>query len=197
LLPFDWTSRTGNESPCLTKGRALRCSPLETPLDKVHPVASHGEWESFKRLMKLKLLFQNILLSLGLGTVLLVSYFLIPDPRGYGTHEHLFLPPCFIRFFFHIPCPACGLTTAFAYLAKGHFQEAFQTHWMSPFLFTLLCFLFFYSIVCVFSKKLFWNIFENKWTPYISSFLLLGMLLCWALKLFTNGEYLFAVRSFF
>ncbi len=147
--------------------------------------------------MNRKTLLQNLLITTAFAGIFVLSYSLTPDPRGYGTHEHLWLPPCYVQFFFHIPCPACGLTTAFALLAKGEWFQAFQLHWMSPFLFLAFAFLFVYSLVCLFSRKSFWNLFENKLTPYFSSFIILGMLLCWAIKLFHNDSHSFAIRSFF
>ncbi len=146
--------------------------------------------------MKIKTLLQNLLFTLGFGGILLLSFLLTPDPRGYGTHEHLFLPPCYIRFFFNIPCPACGLTTCFALLAKGHWREAFQLHWMSPFLFITFVFLFIYSLGCLFTQKAFWKLFENKFTPYASSVIILGLMICWFVKLLANDSHSFAVRFF-
>jgi hypothetical protein len=53
------------------------------------------------------------------GGVLAVSFLLTPDPRGFGTHEQLGLPPCASRFLFHTPCQLCGMTTSFTYMAHG------------------------------------------------------------------------------
>jgi hypothetical protein len=47
-----------------------------------------------------------------------------PDGRGFGTHERLGLPPCAFREAVGAPCPACGLTTAFALAARGRAGEA-------------------------------------------------------------------------
>ncbi len=51
-----------------------------------------------------------------------------PDPRGYGTHQRLGLPPCTFRTLCGIPCPSCGMTTSFAHLTRGHLARALQTH---------------------------------------------------------------------
>jgi len=55
-----------------------------------------------------------------LGCILLVStgVLLEPDPRGYGTHEQLGLPPCPLPKLVGYPCPACGVTTALARMAR-------------------------------------------------------------------------------
>ena len=61
-------------------------------------------------------------------SVLLVAARLNPDPRGYGTHTQLGLPPCPWVIAPGRPCPTCGMTTAFAHAAHGHFLDAFRAH---------------------------------------------------------------------
>jgi len=58
----------------------------------------------------------GVLLAVALG-VLGLSRYLTPSPTGVGTHEQLGLPACGILAFTGFPCPACGMTTAFACLA--------------------------------------------------------------------------------
>ncbi|MDA2925252.1 DUF2752 domain-containing protein, partial [Acidobacteria bacterium AH-259-L09] len=41
---------------------------------------------------------------------------------------------CFSRRVLHFPCPGCGLTRAFAHLAKGEWLAAFRLHPLAPFL---------------------------------------------------------------
>lgn len=62
--------------------------------------------------------------AFGLAVVLGVARWVEPDARGYGTHEQLGLPPCAFRVLTRIPCPACGLTTSFAYVVRGEFRNA-------------------------------------------------------------------------
>ena len=47
-----------------------------------------------------------------------------PDPRGYGTHQRLGLPPCSLRLIFDVPCPSCGGTTCFTLFVRGRWAEA-------------------------------------------------------------------------
>ncbi|RJP71871.1 MAG: DUF2752 domain-containing protein [Candidatus Abyssobacteria bacterium SURF_17] len=68
-----------------------------------------------------------ISLALGLATALLLSLWFTPDPRGLGTHEQLFLPPCNFYAMTGLPCPFCGMTTAFSHMTHGHVREAFMT----------------------------------------------------------------------
>ena len=42
-----------------------------------------------------------------------------PDPRGFGTHERLGMPPCLPMELWNVPCPGCGVTTALVLAAHG------------------------------------------------------------------------------
>ena len=57
--------------------------------------------------------------------LLAVSLWLTPNPLGYGTHQQLGLPPCAAQQFTGIPCPTCGMTTAFSFAAHGQLRSAF------------------------------------------------------------------------
>ncbi len=39
---------------------------------------------------------------------------------------------CLSRRLFHLPCPGCGLTRAFAHLAKGEWSAALRDHPLAP-----------------------------------------------------------------
>lgn len=51
-----------------------------------------------------------------------------PDPRGFGTHQRLGLPPCTFRLLWNIPCPACGMTTSFSHVTRGQFRQAVEAN---------------------------------------------------------------------
>jgi Protein of unknown function (DUF2752) len=74
----------------------------------------------------------NRLLSvLGLAAsiaVLAYAFTLKPDPRGYGTHEQLGLPPCGFLRDHGVPCISCGMTTAFAAMAHGDLALALRSN---------------------------------------------------------------------
>jgi Protein of unknown function (DUF2752) len=40
---------------------------------------------------------------------------------------------CLSRRLFHLPCPGCGMTRAFAHLAKGEWSAALADHPLAPF----------------------------------------------------------------
>ncbi len=57
---------------------------------------------------------------------LVVAGMLTPDTRGFGTHEQLGLAPCRMLTYLHVPCPFCGMTTAFALVVRGQVAAAFE-----------------------------------------------------------------------
>jgi len=69
--------------------------------------------------------------------VLGVARLLVPNPSGVGTHTQLGLPGCGFLALTGLPCPACGLTTAFAHMADGELLHALHAHALGPFLFVL------------------------------------------------------------
>jgi len=62
-------------------------------------------------------------------TVLGIAIWLKPDPRGVGTHEQLGGGPCGMLQWTGLPCPTCGMTTAFAHTVRGQWLRAF---WAQP-----------------------------------------------------------------
>ena len=64
--------------------------------------------------------------------MLIVARLLTPEAGGYGTHEQLFLLPCLFRWLTGLPCPFCGMTTAFALMADGRVVAAFNIHILGP-----------------------------------------------------------------
>jgi hypothetical protein len=58
---------------------------------------------------------------------LLVAAWLEPSGSGVGTHEQLGLPACGWIAGLGMPCPSCGMTTAFAFASRGALLDAFAT----------------------------------------------------------------------
>jgi hypothetical protein len=57
--------------------------------------------------------------------ILGLAAWLTPDERGYGTHEQLGFGRCGMLVTTGLPCPTCGMTTAFAYAVRGRLFRAF------------------------------------------------------------------------
>jgi len=62
-----------------------------------------------------------------------------PDPRGYGSHTQLGLPPCGFLSLTGFPCPGCGLTTAFAYGIRGQWSLAASANPLGLAMFLVVC----------------------------------------------------------
>lgn len=60
--------------------------------------------------------------------MLLVAARLEPSPTGMGTHQQLMLPPCTWPTALGLPCPSCGMTTAFAHAARADLLSSFVAH---------------------------------------------------------------------
>jgi len=61
-----------------------------------------------------------VFLIVGFG----IAFLLNPDPRGYGTHQQLGLPPCTFQLLFGRHCPGCGMTTSFSHFVRGQFVKS-------------------------------------------------------------------------
>ena len=59
--------------------------------------------------------------------LLALAAWLKPPTAGYGAHEQLGMLPCGMMATFGIPCPTCGMTTAFAHFSQGDFLASIHT----------------------------------------------------------------------
>lgn len=78
-----------------------------------------------------------LLLFVASSAVLLAARWVVPSPTGLGTHEQLGLPPCGFLLLAGLPCPACGLTTSFAHMARLDLGAALHAHPVGPLMFAL------------------------------------------------------------
>lgn len=65
-----------------------------------------------------------VLLTIGIPVVMGIAVWLTPDPKGFGTHQQLGMPPCTFRTVTGLNCPHCGLTTSFSWFVRGQWQRA-------------------------------------------------------------------------
>ncbi|MGD8239196.1 MAG: DUF2752 domain-containing protein [Armatimonadota bacterium] len=68
----------------------------------------------------------------GALVVVLCSLLLSPAEAGYGTHQKLFLPPCYFHLLTHLKCPLCGLTTSLCHIARGELAAALRANVLGP-----------------------------------------------------------------
>ncbi len=62
-----------------------------------------------------------------LVALIALRFLVIPDVRGYGTHEQLGLGACRFRDWLGGPCPTCGVTTSASHVVRGDILAAWQT----------------------------------------------------------------------
>ena len=66
--------------------------------------------------------------ALGCLAVLVVAAYVEPNPAGVGSHaSSLGLQPCQFLKTTDLPCPGCGMTTSFAWFARGHIPASLYT----------------------------------------------------------------------
>ncbi len=80
--------------------------------------------DSMERVDRIVLIIGGTFLSI----LLTIALFLTPDPSGKGTHTQLGLPPCGFQLVHQIPCPACGMTTSWAWFVRGRIDKAVQAN---------------------------------------------------------------------
>ena len=71
--------------------------------------------------------FERLLTAMaaaGLSSVFVMALWLVPDPRGFGTHQQLGLPGCAFLSVTGLPCPHCGLTTSFCWFVRGNLVQS-------------------------------------------------------------------------
>lgn len=94
--------------------------------------------------------------------VLSLSFYLRPEAAGVGTHTQLGLPPCGVYELFGKPCPSCGMTTAFALLARGLISEAVKVQPAGAAVFAAAVWLWLYIPIAFLKRRPFDHIFELK-----------------------------------
>lgn len=66
-----------------------------------------------------------IVVALACLGVLVIAALLTPNPSGVGTHAALHYQPCDFLARTGVPCPSCGMTTSFAWFARGNVMASF------------------------------------------------------------------------
>jgi hypothetical protein len=115
--------------------------------------------------------------------VLVTSAQLTPSPDGFGTHIALGLPPCGFLAWSGLPCPACGLTTSFAHLARAQLSQALAANPMGLPLFALTAALLPFSLRHAHRGTSFLQELERLRADRAVLFLVLALVATWAARL--------------
>jgi hypothetical protein len=69
----------------------------------------------------------SAIIALFATAILVVAWVLQPSEDGLGTHRQLGLPACGWIASADLPCPTCGMTTAFSHAAHGDLLSSFRS----------------------------------------------------------------------
>ncbi len=119
--------------------------------------------------------------------VLLVALKVSPSPTGSGTHQQLDLPACswMER---GVPCPTCGMTTAFSHVVRGQLLSAFLVQPAGA-VFAILCFLLagVMTYVTVFARQIDYFVLYYYWKRIVFS--LIGIFVLSWLMLYSMAAF--------
>jgi hypothetical protein len=91
-------------------------------IDSAAPAIYVGrQWPELKKLHR----FVAALVAVGCVGVLIRAATLVPSPSGVGTHSEMGLAACAFYERTGVPCPGCGMTTSFAWFARGNVAASF------------------------------------------------------------------------
>lgn len=121
----------------------------------------------------------------GCGAILTVAARLTPDPRGYGTAEQLHTGPCGMLVLTGLPCPTCGMTTAFAHAVRGQWLRAL---WAQPAGFVLALGTLVLGLICV------WTLVRGRW-PRVTFWVVTPYRLFWTLLVLLLGSWAFKIAA--
>jgi hypothetical protein len=70
----------------------------------------------------------SALTAIGLLALLGIARWLEPAQQGFGTHQQLGFPACTSIVLFDLNCPACGMTTSWAWLTRGEIVQSLRVN---------------------------------------------------------------------
>jgi hypothetical protein len=125
-------------------------------------------------------------LALACLAVLVQAARLTPDPTGLGTHTQMGLQPCYMVAVFGLPCPTCGMTTSFAWFARGNIAASFYVQPMGCVLAVLTVVTFWTALYIAATGRAAYRLILFIPTRYYVAPLLGWALAAWAWKIFIH-----------
>jgi hypothetical protein len=122
-----------------------------------------------------------LLVSLAL-CVLALARHVVPNAQGFGTHTQLGMPACAFLTWTGLPCPACGLTTCFAHMARGQLQAALHANAVGVLLFALVLASLPISVWAIARKHACFEIWTRMHIARVSLTLACALLLQWVTR---------------
>lgn len=124
--------------------------------------------------------------AVGAAGLLGVTALLEPSPTGLGTHSQLRLPACGWIATIGVPCPTCGMTTAFAHAADGNLLAAVGAQPMGAVLAVAVAVVLPIGAYVAVTGSPLANMFRRLW----------GRRAVWALAVGFGGAWIFKILSY-
>jgi hypothetical protein len=117
------------------------------------------------------------------SAVLALAAWITPAPAGHGSHEQLGLPPCGWIAIGDLPCPTCGMTTAFAHAADGHVLAALRVQPLGGLLAVCMAVAWLISIHVVITGSRLGGAFARLWSVRTAWGLSMVVVAAWGYKI--------------
>jgi hypothetical protein len=122
----------------------------------------------------------------GLGTAALLK----PNPTGLGTHTALGMAPCGFQQWTGIPCPTCGMTTSWAWFARGNLAASLWVQPMGTVLAVMAVFGFWSGLYIAFTARPAHLLLSYVPSGYIVRWLATFAILAWIWKIYIQLHHL-------
>jgi len=129
---------------------------------------------------------QALFVGIGAIVILTIAAWLSPSADGVGTHKQLGLPQCGWILAADLPCPTCGMTTAFSYAVRGKLVTAFKTQPFGMILAVFVVIIGIIALIIAFTghpKTAFWY----RWMTTKTLFIIAGLaVFAWVYKILAH-----------
>jgi hypothetical protein len=118
--------------------------------------------------------------------LMVIAARLSPSPTGMGTHTQLGLDRCWFASRTGIPCPSCGMTTSYSWMARGNFPASFYVQPMGAMLALATIAMFWVALyVAMTGRSVYRLIALGPSRYYVPTFMFLAVA-AWAWKIFIH-----------
>jgi hypothetical protein len=121
---------------------------------------------------------------------LVAAAWVTPDPSGLGTHTQLGLAACGFQRAFGIPCPTCGMTTSWAWFARGNWLASAWIQPMGMLLAFIAASIFWAGMYIAATGRAAHHLLRYVPSGYIIQPMLALALLAWGWKIFIHLDHL-------
>lgn len=117
-----------------------------------------------------------------------LSLWLKPDSTGAGTHQQLRLIGCQTLSVTGVPCPSCGMTTSFAWFARGNLAASFYNQPAGCLLALGVCMTFWAALyVAVTGRPVYrlLTVLKPRWTILLGAAIVVA---AWGWKIYIHAK---------